>query len=83
MTGKWIYKDRVGTDAKVSGIGKFKAEDFYSTEDSFYNLLSQKMVTTKAELGYVICDRVVLEVFPGVATERMYHIWIFGEAFGE
>ena len=67
----------------MRGIGNFKAEDFEAGEDGFHNLLSQKMGTTKAELRYAIRNRFVPEVFPGVATEQMYQIRIYGEAFGE
>ena len=72
MMRKWIEKGRVEKDAKVSALGKFKVEDFEATDDGFYSLLSQKMGTDKAEIRYVIRDRVVPEVFPDVATERMY-----------
>ena len=41
------------------------------------------MGTTKAELRYIIRDRFVLEVFPDVAMEQMYHIQLIGETFGE
>ena len=76
MTGKGIDKERADTDAKVSGLGKFKVEYVEAADDGFQNLLSQKTVTTKAELRYVIRDRVVLAVIPNVATERMYQIRI-------
>ena len=64
-------------------IGKFKSEYFEAIEDGFRNLLSQKMGTSKSEIRYVICGRVVPAVFPYVATDRMYQIRISGEAFGE
>ena len=70
--GKWVYEDRVGTYEKVSGIGKFKSEYFESTEDSFYNLLSQKTVKTMADLRHIICNRVVLSLFPVVAVYVPY-----------
>ena len=41
------------------------------------------MGMTKAELRYVICDRVVPAVFPDVSIELMYQIRISGEVFGE
>ena len=63
--------------------GKFKSEDFEVDEDSFINLLFQKTGMTKSELRDVICDRVVLEVFPDVANEWMFQIRIFTEAFGD
>ena len=71
------------TETAVSGLGKFKAEYFEAAEDDFCNLLSQKMGTSNSKLRYVICDRVVTEVFPDVATERMYKIHLSKEAFGE
>ena len=40
MMGKQIEKERVDTDAKLSGLGKFKAEYFMAAEDFFHNLLS-------------------------------------------
>ena len=83
MTGKRVEKERAETDENVSGLGKSKEEEFIASDDSFYNLLSQKMGTTKADIRYVIRDRVVMKVFPDVAMERMYQIWISGEAFGE
>ena len=83
MTGKRIDKERADTYAKVRGLGNFKAEDFEATEDGVHNLLSQKTGTTKAELKHVIWNRVVPEVLPDVTTERMYHIRISWEAFGE
>ena len=70
-------------DANMSGLVKFKAEDFEVDEDYFHKLLSQKTGTTKSELRYVIRDRVVLELFPDVATEQMYQICIYGKVFGE
>ena len=82
MTGKRIEKERSDTDAKVSGLGKFKAEKCETAEDGLHNLLSQKTNTTKSYLRYVICDRVVPAVFPDVATERMYQIRIYREEFG-
>ena len=38
---------------------------------------------TKAELRYVIHNRVVLKVFPDIAAERMYQIRLYREAFRE
>ena len=83
MMGKQIEKERVDTDAKLSGLGKFKSEDFEASEDCFHNLLYQKTGTTKADLRYVICNRVVPAVFLDVVTERMYQIRLSREAFGE
>ena len=82
MTGKRIEKYRAETDAKVRGIVNFKAEYFEASEDCFHKLLSQKTGMTKAELRYVIRNRFVLAVPPDVATDRMYQIRVFGEAFG-
>ena len=65
------------------GLGKLKVEYFEAAEDFFHNLLSQKRGKTKADLRYVIRVRVFLEMFPDVATERMYQIRISGEAFVE
>ena len=65
------------------GLGKFKVEYFEAAGDFFHNLLSQKRGKTKADLRYVIRVRVFLEMFPDVATERMYQIRISGEAFVE
>ena len=65
----------------MRGIGKFKAEYFDSAEDGFHNLLSQKMGKTKSDLRCVICNRVVTEVFPDVAMERMHQIRLSREAF--
>ena len=42
MTGKQIEKERVDKYATLSGIGKFKAEDFEASEDGFPNILYQK-----------------------------------------
>ena len=67
----------------MSGLGKFKAEDFEAAEDEFHNLLSQKRGKNNSELRYVIRDRVVPEVFLDVMKERMYQIRLSGEAFGE
>ena len=53
----------------MSGLGEFKTEDFETVKDVFHNLLSHKTVMTKANLRYIICDRVVTEVFLDVATE--------------
>ena len=83
MTGKQVEKKRAETDENVSGLGKSNEEEFKASNDGFYNLLSQKMGTTKADIRYVIRDRVVMKVLPDVATERMYQIRISGEAFGE
>ena len=52
--GKRIEKERSETGAKVSGLGKFKVEDFEESVDFSHNLLYQKMLTTKADLRYVI-----------------------------
>ena len=41
------------------------------------------MWMTKADLRYIIRNRVVLEVFPDVAMNRMYKIRLSVEAFGE
>ena len=65
----------------MRGIGKFKVEYFDSAEDGFHNLLSQKMGKTKSDLRCVICNRVVTEVFPDVAMERMHQIRLSREAF--
>ena len=83
MTGKRIEKDRAEIDAKVGGIGKFKSEYFEAAEDYFHNLISQETGTTKSDIRYIICNRVVPEVFPDVATEPMYQIRFSGEYFGE
>ena len=83
ITGKRIDKERVETDAKVSGLGNFKAEEFEAAGDGFHNLLYQKTGMTKADLRYIIYNRVVPEVFPDAATEQMYQIRIYGQAFGE
>ena len=50
MTGKQIEKEKAETEKKFSGICKFKSEYFEADEGGFYNLLSQKIGTTKAEL---------------------------------
>ena len=71
MKGKRIEKEMADTDAKVTGLGKFKVEDFDVAEDGFNNLIYQKTGKTKADLRYIIRDRVVLEFFPNVSTERM------------
>ena len=83
MAGKRIEKYRVDTYTKVIGLGKFKSEGFEADEVGFHNLISQKTGTTNAELRYVIPNRVIQEVSPDFATERMYQIRISGEAFGE
>ena len=72
MTWKWIEKEREEIYEKVSDIGKLKAEYFEAAEDGFHNILYQKMGITKADLRYVIHNRVVLVVVPDVATEQMY-----------
>ena len=72
MTGERIDKERAEIYIKVSGLGKFKAEDFEAAKDGFNNLLSYKLGTTKADLRYVIRNSIVLEVFPYVAMGRMY-----------
>ena len=38
---------------------------------------------TKGELRYIICNRVIPQVFPDVATELMNQILIYRYAFGE
>ena len=83
MTGKRIKKDRTETDATVSGIGKFKVEEFEANEYGFRKLLSRNNGTYKAELRYLIRDRVVPEVFKDVATKQMHHIRLSGESFGD
>ena len=83
MTENRIEMERADTDAKVIIIVRFKAEWFEVAEDGFRNLLSQKKGIYKAELRYVIFDRVVPTMFPDVVTERMYQIRLTGEAFGE
>ena len=83
MTGKRIEKERAETDAKVIGLGKFKAEYFEAAEYGFHNQLYQKTGMTKAELSHLICNRVVMALFQDVATEHMYQIRNYGEAFGE
>ena len=76
--GKRIEKEREEIDANIRGLGKSKPEDFEAAEDGFHNLLSQETGTTKADH-----NKVVLEVFPDVAMERMYQIQLSGDAFGE
>ena len=71
MTRKRIEEDREETDAKVSGLGKFKVDYFEVSEDGLHNLLSQKMGTTKADLRYIIRNRVVPAVIWVVETERV------------
>ena len=71
------------TDAKVRGLGNFKAEEFEATEYGFHNLPSQKTRATNTDLRYVIHDSVVPVVLPDVATGRMYQIRITREAFRE
>ena len=83
MTRKLIDKERAETDTNARGLGKFKAEDFETTEDGFHKLFYQKTGTTKVEIKYVIQNKVVPEVLPDVVTEWMYQIWIYGETFGE
>ena len=83
MTGKQIEKKRADTDKKVRGLGNLKSEYFEASEGGFHNLIYQKTGTTKVEIRYVIRNRVVPEVFPDVAMERMHQIRLSGEAFGE
>ena len=40
MMVKRIDQEMAETDAKLSGLGKFKAEYFMAAEDFFHNLLS-------------------------------------------
>ena len=67
----------------MSGLGKFKVEDFETSEYVFCKLPSQNMETSKSKLRYIICGRVVPEVFSDITTDRMYHIWLSRKAFGE
>ena len=60
----------------MSGLGKFKVEEFEASKDGSFNLFYQKMGTSKSNLRYVICDRVLMAVFPDVVTEGMYQIRI-------
>ena len=58
----------------MRGLGKFKAEDFEATENSFHKLPSLKTGMTKAEIRYAIHDRVVPEVLTDVTMEQIYQI---------
>ena len=40
MTGEQIEKERAEIYIKVSGLGKFKAENFEAAKDGFHNLIS-------------------------------------------
>ena len=83
MTGKRIKKERAETDATVSGLGNFKAEDFEAADGGFLTYSIRRQGASKDKTRYIIHDRVVLAVFPDVATEGMYQIRNSGEAFGE
>ena len=82
MQSKGIEEDQPSSDVATITLTKFDPDDFETHEESFMNMLTQSLGTSKkCPLRYVVCSTVMPVVFVNDFEQRIFQMPITGPDF--